>query len=42
YYQGQSNREAAEILDVSIDALESLLSRARRSLKEQLLEMGHG
>jgi RNA polymerase sigma-70 factor (ECF subfamily) len=33
HYQGLSNREAAEILDVSVDALESLLARARRSLR---------
>jgi len=32
YYEGLSNIEAAEILDVSIGALESLLVRARRSL----------
>ncbi len=33
HYQGLSNREVADILAVSIDALESLLARARRSLK---------
>ncbi|MFK8041885.1 sigma-70 family RNA polymerase sigma factor [Congregibacter sp.] len=37
HYQGLSNREAANILDVSVDALESLLARARRRLKEELL-----
>jgi len=36
YYQERSNIEAAEILGVSVDALESLLSRARRSLKSAL------
>lgn len=36
YYQGLSNKEAAEILDVNLKALESLLSRARRTLKEKL------
>jgi len=36
YYQGRSNIEAAEILGVSVDALESLLSRARRALKGDL------
>ena len=41
HYQGLSNRDAAEILDVSVDALESLLARARRRLK-QLLEEFHG
>lgn len=36
YFQGLSNREAAEILDVNIKALESLLSRGRKALKETL------
>ncbi len=36
HYQGLSNREAAEIIDVSIDALESLLSRGRKQLKKTL------
>lgn len=41
HYQGLSNRDAAQILDVSVDALESLLARARRTLKKQL-ELSHG
>ncbi len=36
YYQGLSNIEAAEVMDVSVDALESLLSRARRRLRTDL------
>ena len=36
YYQDRSNIEAAEILGVSVEALESLLSRARRTLKTAL------
>lgn len=36
HYQSMSNAEAAEVLEVSVDALESLLSRARRSLREEL------
>ncbi len=36
YYQDRTNIEAAEIVGVSVDALESLLSRARRSLKTAL------
>lgn len=36
YYQDRSNIEAADILGVSVDALESLLSRARRTLKSAL------
>ena len=34
--QNMSNREAAEVLSVSVDALESLLARARRSLRTAL------
>ena len=41
HYQGLSNKQAAEILEISVDALESLLSRARRSLKKSL-EHSHG
>jgi len=37
-WQGLSNKEAAASMDISIEALESLLSRARRTLKKQLLE----
>ena len=37
HYQGISNKEAANIMDISIDALESLLSRGRRKLRELLL-----
>lgn len=36
YYQGLSNQETADILNISVDALESLLARARRTLKQQL------
>lgn len=36
YYQERTNIEAAEILSVSVEALESLLSRARRTLKSAL------
>lgn len=39
YYQGLSNKEAAEVLEVNIKALESLLGRARGSLKDRLREM---
>lgn len=38
YYEGLSNREAAQALDVTVDALESLLSRARRAVKQRLHE----
>lgn len=36
YYQELSNGEAAAILGVSVEALESLLSRARRTLRDRL------
>ncbi len=36
HYQGLTNIEAAAMLEVSVEALESLLSRGRRSLKEKL------
>src|SRR5262245_60299462 len=36
HYQGLSNVEAAAVLDVNVDALESLLARGRRSLREKL------
>jgi RNA polymerase sigma-70 factor (ECF subfamily) len=36
HYQGLSNREAASILDVSVEALESLLARGRRQLRKLL------
>ncbi len=36
HFDGMSNPDAAAVLDVSVDALESLLSRARRSLKNRV------
>ncbi|WP_233245799.1 RNA polymerase sigma factor [Marinicauda salina] len=36
HFQERSNIEAAEIMEVSVDALESLLARARRGLKAAL------
>lgn len=38
HYHGFSNKQIAEIMDVSVDALESLLARARRTLKTQLVQ----
>lgn len=38
YYQEFSNIEAAQIMDISIEALESLLARARRNLRTALEE----
>ncbi len=37
FYEGLSNKEAADILGVGVKALESLLMRAKASLKDQLL-----
>lgn len=39
HYHGFSNREIAQIMDISVDALESILARARRGLKTQLLTL---
>ena len=36
HYQGLRNDEAAEIMEVTVDALESLLARARRTLRDRL------
>ena len=36
YFEGLTNIEAASVLEVSVDAVESLLARARRSLKDSL------
>ncbi|MDI1361156.1 RNA polymerase sigma factor [Methylotenera sp.] len=40
YYQELSNIEAADLMGVSVDALESLLSRARRNMRALLAEQG--
>ena len=37
--QGFSNREAAQIMSISVHALESLLARARRKLRLRLAEL---
>lgn len=42
HYQGLSNPEAAQVMEVGVDALESLLSRARRQLKSELRELNTG
>jgi len=38
HYQELPAREAASIMDISVEALESLLSRARRALRAALIE----
>jgi RNA polymerase sigma-70 factor (ECF subfamily) len=39
HYQGLSNAEAADVLGVGVRALESLLARARRQLRDSLAEL---
>jgi RNA polymerase sigma-70 factor (ECF subfamily) len=39
HYEGVSNIEAAEILQVTIGALESLLVRARKTLRAALADL---
>ena len=39
HYQGCGNIEAAEILGVSVEALESLLARGRRTLRARLIHL---
>jgi RNA polymerase sigma-70 factor, ECF subfamily len=36
HYDGMSNLDAASVLEVNVDALESLLARGRRTLRETL------
>lgn len=42
YYQELSNIEAAQAMEVSVEALESLLARARRKLRALLEQEGDG
>ena len=37
FYQALSNTDSAQLMDVSVEALESLLARARRNLRQVLL-----
>ncbi len=37
FYEGMSNREAAEVMDVGVKALESLLMRAKAGLRDVLI-----
>lgn len=41
HFQELSNQEAAAAMEISVEALESLLSRARRALRQLLLEDNH-
>ncbi len=42
HYQELSNIEAARLMEVSVEALESLLSRGRRALRSSLADLGDG
>ena len=42
YYEEHSNADAASIMEMNIKAFESLLLRARRALRQMLLEDGNG
>jgi RNA polymerase sigma-70 factor (ECF subfamily) len=42
HYQELGNIQAAEIMGVSVEALESLLARGRRSLRAALADMARG
>lgn len=41
HHRDMSNKEAASVMDISVDALESLLARGRRSLKATLEQHRH-
>lgn len=41
HYEGLSGAEACEVLSVSAEALESLLARGRRALREQLRDLAN-
>lgn len=41
FYEGLSNKDAAEVLDVNLKALESLLMRAKAGIKEHMARKGH-
>jgi RNA polymerase sigma-70 factor, ECF subfamily len=42
YFEGMSNIAAASVMDISVDAFESLLTRGRRALKENLADDWRG
>lgn len=42
YFEGMSNITAASVMEVSVDAIESLLTRGRRALKASLAEDWRG
>ena len=42
HYQELTNIEAARLMEVSVEALESLLSRGRRALRKALADIAPG
>jgi RNA polymerase sigma-70 factor, ECF subfamily len=42
YFEGMSNIAAASVMEISVDAIESLLTRGRRALKENLADDWRG
>ncbi len=42
YFEGMSNISAASVMEISVDAIESLLTRGRRTLRESLAEDWRG
>ena len=42
YFEGMSNISAASVMEISVDAIESLLARGKRALKENLAEDWRG
>ena len=42
YFEGMSNISAAAVMDISVDAIESLLTRGRRALRESLADDWRG
>lgn len=40
HHQGLSNADAAEVMGVGVEAVESLLARGRRTLRQRLMEDG--
>ena len=42
YFEGMSNISAASVMDISVEAIESLLMRGRRTLRESLAEEWRG
>jgi RNA polymerase sigma-70 factor (ECF subfamily) len=42
HYEGLDGAEASEVLEISLNALESLLARGRRSLRERLRDLQTG